>query len=54
MDASRCMTCRKRLIALTERKGRTRLVCLVCDKIDPLKTEIVKWANGNLGRRPNV
>ena len=42
MDASRCTKCRKRLMAMTDRKGRTRLVCLICDKIDPIRTDIVK------------
>jgi len=41
-------------MAMTDRKGRTRLVCLICDKIDPIKTDIVKWTNGNLGRPSKV
>jgi hypothetical protein len=50
MDDSRCPICKKRLMAMTGRAGRTQLVCLKCDQIDPMKTDAVKWANSNLGR----
>jgi len=50
MDGSRCPICKKRLMAMTERTGRTRLVCLKCDQIDPMKTDAVKWTNSSLGR----
>jgi hypothetical protein len=42
MDQSRCPTCKKRLIAMTDRTGRTNLVCLKCDDIDPIKTDAAK------------
>ena len=48
MDVSRCPACRKRLMAMTDRTGRTTLVCLKCDDIDPMKTDAVKWANSSL------
>jgi hypothetical protein len=48
MDQSRCPTCRERLIAMTDRTGRTSLVCLKCDNIDPMKTDAAKWANSSL------
>jgi hypothetical protein len=50
MDGSRCPICKKRLMAMTDRTSQTQLVCLNCDKIDPMKTDAVKWANSNLGR----
>jgi hypothetical protein len=33
MDATRCPNCKKRLMAMTDAKGRTELRCLKCDKI---------------------
>jgi tRNA(Ile2) C34 agmatinyltransferase TiaS len=44
MDATRCPHCKKRMKAVATSDGRTGLQCLVCDKIDPLKTDAVKWA----------
>jgi tRNA(Ile2) C34 agmatinyltransferase TiaS len=35
MDATRCPNCKKRLMAMTDAKGRTDLRCLKCDKVDP-------------------
>jgi ssDNA-binding Zn-finger/Zn-ribbon topoisomerase 1 len=34
MDATRCPNCKKRLMAMTDAKGRTDLRCLKCDKVD--------------------
>ncbi len=48
MDTSRCPGCKKRLIAMTDRTGRTQLVCLKCDNVDPLNTDAAKWANSSL------
>ena len=48
MDASRCPHCKKRLMAMTDRTGRTKLVCLKCDNVDPMKTDAAKWANSGL------
>jgi hypothetical protein len=51
MDESRCSICKMRLTAMTDGTGRTQLVCLECDDIDPMKTDAVKWANSNLSAR---
>jgi hypothetical protein len=48
MDLTRCLECKKRLMALTDRTGRTRLVCLKCDNVDPMKTDAAKWAASRL------
>ena len=48
MDPSRCPKCKKRLMAMTDRTGRTELVCLKCENVDPMKTDAVKWANSSL------
>jgi uncharacterized protein with PIN domain len=48
MDVSRCPRCKKRLMAMTDRTGRTQLVCLKCDNVDPMKTDAAKWASSNL------
>jgi phage FluMu protein Com len=48
MDITRCPKCNKRLMAMTDRNGRTDLCCLKCDKVDPMKTEAAKWANSSL------
>jgi hypothetical protein len=61
MDPSRCPKCKKRLMAMTDRTGRTELVCLKCENVDPMKTDAVKWVNSSLaapakvqGERPIV
>jgi phage FluMu protein Com len=48
MDLSRCPKCNKRLMATTERTGRTELKCLKCDEVDPMKTDAAKWADSAL------
>jgi hypothetical protein len=48
MDLSRCPNCRRRLMAMTDRTGRTNIVCLKCDNVDPMKTDAVKWASSGL------
>jgi hypothetical protein len=48
MDQSRCPGCKRRLMAMTDRTGRTELVCMKCDKIDPMKTSAARWANSSL------
>jgi phage FluMu protein Com len=57
MDQTRCPKCHKRLMAMTDRTGRTELRCLKCDKVDPMKTDAVKWAGSPLAtptkRRPD-
>lgn len=48
MDTNRCPRCKKRLMAVTDKTGRTGLVCLKCDNVDPMKTDAAKWANSSL------
>jgi hypothetical protein len=50
MDVTRCSQCKKRLIAITAKTGRTNMVCLKCDKIDPMSTELGKWASSSLAQ----
>jgi hypothetical protein len=49
MDVSRCARCRRRMLAMADQTGRTTLVCLECDNIDPMKTDALAWANSSLG-----
>ncbi|WP_426435467.1 hypothetical protein [Bradyrhizobium genosp. P] len=37
-------------MAMTDRTGRTKLICLKCDDIDPMKTDVVKWTESSLAR----
>ena len=39
-------------MAMTDRTGRTRLVCLKCEDVDPLKTDAARWANSSLAVPP--
>ncbi len=48
MDLTRCPKCNKRMMAMTDRSGRTELRCMKCDKIDPMKTDTAKWADSSL------
>jgi tRNA(Ile2) C34 agmatinyltransferase TiaS len=48
MDATRCPRCSIRMMPVATSDGRTGLKCLQCDKVDPLKTEAVKWADSPL------
>ena len=48
MDITRCPKCKKRLVAMTDRNGRTELCCLKCDDVDPLRTDVAKWAKSPL------
>ena len=50
MDDHRCPKCKKLLMAMTNRTGRTELRCLKCDRVDPMKTEALKWAESPLAR----
>ena len=47
---SRCPRCKKLLMAMTDRTGKTEMRCLKCDKIDPMKTKAVKWAESPLAK----
>ena len=48
MNEHRCPKCKKLLMAMTDRTGRTELVCLKCDKVDPMRTDAAKWAESPL------
>ena len=48
MDISRCPTCKKLLIPVRSDSGRTDLVCLFCDDVDPMMTTAASWAESNL------
>jgi hypothetical protein len=37
---------------MSNRTGRTELVCLKCDNIDPMKTDAAKWASSSLADYP--
>jgi hypothetical protein len=42
------------MMALTDRTGKTQLRCVKCDKVDPMKTDAVKWANSGLSGPTNA
>jgi tRNA(Ile2) C34 agmatinyltransferase TiaS len=44
LDKTRCPICSRRLMPVTDAKGRTELRCLECDELDPLQTDAAKWA----------
>jgi len=48
MDDHRCPKCRKLLMAMIDRTGRTELRCVKCDQVDPMKTDAAKWADSSL------
>jgi hypothetical protein len=50
MDISRCPRCRKLLMPVLSPNGRTELLCLKCDDVDPLTTDAVKWAESPLAK----
>jgi DNA-directed RNA polymerase subunit M/transcription elongation factor TFIIS len=54
MDDHRCPKCKKFMLAMTDGTGKTQLRCVKCDKIDPMKTESVKWENSRLSGPTNA
>jgi hypothetical protein len=48
MDISRCPQCRRLLVPVLSANGRTELLCLKCDEVDPLRTDAAKWARSPL------
>ena len=50
MDVTRCPKCKKRLMAMTDRTGKTEMLCVRCDKLDPMKVDIAKWADSSLAQ----
>jgi len=47
----RCPHCNKRMKPVVEDNGRTDFKCLLCDQVDPMKTDAVKWAESPLSNR---
>ena len=42
---TRCLQCGKRMVPARSLTGRTELICVYCDKLDPLEMEEAnKWA----------
>jgi hypothetical protein len=54
MDEHRCPNCKKLMMAMTDRTGKTELRCLKCDKDDPMRTEAAKWADSPLAAPTNA
>ena len=54
MNDQRCPKCKKLMLAMTDRTGKTELRCVKCDKVDPMKTDAVKWANSGLSCPTNA
>jgi hypothetical protein len=54
MNDHRCPKCKKLLMAMTDRTGKTQLRCVTCDKVDPMRAEAVKWANSGLSGPTNA
>ena len=48
INATRCPHFNKRMKVVATSDGRTGFQCLQCDKVDPLKTDAVKWAASTL------
>ena len=46
----RCSQCNTRMKVVLGLDGRTDFKCLHCDKVDPLKTDAVKWAESPLSQ----
>jgi len=44
----RCPLCNRRMKTVLGSTGRTEFQCLDCDKVDPMKTDAVKWAESPL------
>jgi DNA-directed RNA polymerase subunit M/transcription elongation factor TFIIS len=54
MNDHRCPKCKKLMLAMTDRTGKTQLRCVKCKKNGPVKTDAVKWANGRLSGPTNA
>jgi len=48
MDISRCRQCGRLLVPVLSANGRTELLCMKCDDVDPLRTDAAKWAKSPL------
>ena len=48
---TRCLHCGKRMVPAPSLTGRTELICVYCDKTDPMEiVETAKWAESPLAR----
>ena len=48
---TRCLQCGKRTVPARSLTGRTELICMYCDKLDPLEMEEAKkWAESPLAQ----
>jgi hypothetical protein len=46
---TRCLHCGKRMVPAPSLTGRTELICVYCDRTDPMESvEITKWAESPL------
>ena len=45
---TRCLHCGKRMVPAHNPTGRTELLCVFCDKLDPMEMAEVKWADSPL------
>jgi hypothetical protein len=44
---TRCLHCGKRMVPAPSLTGRTELICIYCDKTDPIEiAKPQKWADG--------
>lgn len=43
--AERCPTCRKQMVHAVVEKGVATYRCLDCERIDPMKTDVIKLAH---------
>jgi uncharacterized C2H2 Zn-finger protein len=49
-EVIRCPKCGKRTVPVRAPNGRTELQCIRCDPVDPLQTDMAKWADSPLAR----
>jgi phage FluMu protein Com len=47
-QTTRCPKCGKRTVPTHSANGRTELKCIRCDPVDPLQTDLAKWADSPL------
>jgi hypothetical protein len=47
-DVSRCERCGHRLVPTLSPDNRTVLICMWCDEVDLMETEVAKWADSPL------
>jgi hypothetical protein len=47
---TRCTKCGKWTVPTIQSDGRTELKCIRCDSVDPMDTELAKWADSPLAK----